>query len=169
MKIIARKREEPTHISYIGILAGTACVIGSVIMLIISIAFGWFSDNVLFDIVLALMLFCLCGGSVTYLLYIILSQKRQKRLPDYLIVYDNDEFIFADGYRCKPTDIMDVTINKAQNYADNPYLRKSYEFGSITVKTKDRSISYSSVETVEVAHALIYECIKEYKLKQKNN
>ncbi|MDE7107420.1 MAG: hypothetical protein K2O39_03775 [Clostridiales bacterium] len=166
MKIIARKREEPAHVNYIGIFTGGLIILADIIMIIISFSFGWFTYDVLFDIFLAGFLIVMGGMGVGWIMYCILTKKIQNRLPDYLIVYDNDEFIFADGYRCKPTDIVDVICNKAHNYAENPYLRKSYEFGSITVKTKDRTISYSSVETVEVAYTLIYECIKEYKLKQ---
>ncbi|MDE6201492.1 MAG: hypothetical protein K2M47_06425 [Clostridiales bacterium] len=170
MKIIARKREAPTHLNYIDIVIYALLIVTDIALITMSIALGWFTaDNVLFDVVLALLLFAICGGSVAYMLYNSITKRLRNKLPDYLIVYDNDEFIFADGYRCKPTDIVDVTCNRAHNYTANPYLHKSYEHGSITVKTKDMCISYGGVETVEVAHTLIYECIKEYKLKQKNN
>ena len=164
MKIIARKHEVPTHIYHLYNLFGAGIVLYAIIMTIISIAAGWFYPTLIWwDIILALLLLTIGGIGVAFIWCNVKSKKRNDKRPDYLLVYDNGEFIFADGYRCKPTDIEDITCNRSR------FLHKIYEHGRITVKTKDRCITYTYVEMVELAHTLIYECITEYKSTQKNN
>ena len=65
-----------------------------------------------------------------------------------MIKYQDGEIIFADGYRCKPTDIISV------NYYNGTDLEREIRVnpdGWLHITTKDKTIKYHQVEAVRDA------------------
>jgi len=74
---------------------------------------------------------------------------KYNRLPNNLIVYENGNFIFADGFTCTPAEIVNIEYNQAHTifYIWNV----DQDYGSLTVITKYRTISYDQVANVKEA------------------
>lgn len=81
-------------------------------------------------------------------------------LPDELIKYEDGELVFADGYRCKPSDIVSADCFKVERDG-TPKMKalRANPDSWIVITTKDRTIKYEQVEAVRDA----YEKIMYYK------
>ena len=156
MEIIAMKsKEAKRRIVFVRAITAFLTII-SVLFLIFLISEGFFSAADFAMIFEFAAVFLMLIGLDAFL--IIMGHKANKRdanLPDILIVYDNGQLKFADGYTCSPADILKVEYRRAQT--NSGYFHTISSNGRLKVYTMDKTITYFNVEDVEDAHnRLIY-------------
>ena len=101
-------------------------------------------------LLIAFLLFILLVGIVFLRLGMRLYNS-YARLPDELIKYESGELIFADGYRCKPSDIVSADCFKVER--DGTPKMKALNANPdswIVITTKDKTIKYDQVERVRM-------------------
>ena len=127
-----------------------------ILFIIFLVSEGFFSDVDFAKIFEFVAVFFILFSSDAFLIIIgYKTKKRDANLPDILIVYDDGQLKFADGYTCSPADILKVEYRRAQS--NSGYISATQSYGRLKVYTMNKTITYYHVEDVEDAHnRLIY-------------
>lgn len=154
MEVIARKSGDAESTNMLFIVLGVIGIGIDIFLWIILAINGIFSFKEIGGtlLLIALLLGILAVGifflSLGLKLYINYSQ-----LPIELIKYENGEIVFADGYRCKPSDIVDVDCFKVERDGTPRMQALNANPDSwLNITTKDKTIKYPQVEKVRDAY-----------------
>jgi len=154
MEVIAKKSKQAAHLNIFILVIGIGLMAAGVILLIFFIVTNSFSsDNHTMNFAFILCVIILIGLGLFAIIKPYILMKINNRLSENLIVYDGEKLIFADGYSCIPSKIINVEYKKAvapSNDSLLPDIEQNY--GYLTIYTKDKTITYNQVENVEEAH-----------------
>ena len=154
MEVIARQSEKAKSSNIIFAGMGGMGILGDIILLIFLVNVGVFpSKDIVESIVYVLIILAILAVSLFFLLLGLKLWLRYSKLPIELIKYENGEIVFADGYRCKPSDIVDVDCFKVERDG-TPQMKalNANPDGWINITTKDKIIKYQQVEKVRDAY-----------------
>ena len=151
MDIIAKKKKQEyyTH----GLVAGIVIIIvGVLILLFLMITHNFPTDDMSTNLEYVSIIVLIVGFGLLVLILCAILRWKYYSLPDELIAYKNGQLVFADGYSCKPLDIVKVKYRRGR---DVRFIKLND--GTLTVYTSKKTIKYKFVENVEGAHnKLIY-------------
>ena len=157
MEVIARQSKKALSFMVFMMVVGIFLIIAGALLLLVLINSHAFSTDDKEEIFV--YIFCVSVPFGLGLFIVIaggILMKKKVNTPEELIVYDNGLLIFADGYTCKPSDIVNVEYQRAVFAGPTNSLimpRTSIQdYGKLKVYTKEKTIEYIQVEQVENAH-----------------
>ena len=155
VEVIARKSGNAESINIMFIALGVIGIGVDLALWIILGIYGVFSFKEELGGTL-LLIAVLIGILLVGIFFLALGLKmyiNNSQLSDELIKYENGEFIFGDGYRCKPSDIVEVDCFKVERDG-TPQMQamRANPDAWLRVTTKDKIINYRQVEAVRDAY-----------------
>ena len=161
IEVIAKKYGDADSINFFFTILGIMGIGVDIFLWIILGVNGIFSFKELGGtfLLIALLLVILLVG-IVFLRVGLKNLIANSNLPNELIKYQDGELVFADGYRCKPSDIVDLDCFKVERDG-TPQMKalNANPYGWLNVTTKDKTIKYPQVEKVRDA----YEKLMYYK------
>ena len=158
VEVIARKSGNAESNNMIFIVLGILGIAADLFLWIILAVNGIFSiQSLRKEIGWAILLIALLIGILLVGIFFLRLGLRlyinNARLPDELIKYEDGEIVFADGYRCKPSDIVSADCFKVERDG-TPKMKalRANPDSWIIITTKDRTIKYEQVEAVRDAY-----------------
>ncbi len=163
MEVIARKSEHANRLITFICTIGILFIISGLILLFILIGTNSFSaDDMAMNFVFIYCVASLVGLGLLLFFISFIQIKRTNSLPDNLIIYNNEKLIFADGYTCCPSQIINIKYSKATIHNHNSLLPDAEQnYGTLTVYTENKTIKYYQVENVEDVHNKLLYLMKE--------
>lgn len=158
VEVIAKKSGNAESDNMIFIVLGVLGIGADLFLWIILAVNGIFSiesfrKELVSGLILIAMLIGILLVGIVFLRLGLRRNMNNAKLPDELIKYQDGEFVFADGYRCKPSDIVSADCFKVERDG-TPEMKalRANPDSWIIVTTKDRTIKYEQVEAVRDAY-----------------